>query len=352
MTLRYYRTLLYLIIATIIFIFGQFPERVEKYYSNLLYPFIATVQRSISGLFPFAIGDILYVLIVILALGALVIFVGKKKKTKAILQRFGLTVLNFCLFIYISFKLLWGLNYNRPAINQQLQISNQHYQKEELLKLNDFMLKKLELLGASRSDRAMNRHTLSDLSAKASTAYADLARHQAFFTYKSPSVKKVTSNWLTSKTGIEGYYNPLSGEANVNTSLPSFVLPFTVCHEIAHQLGVAKEDEANLVGYLAAMNSQDPQFQYSAYYNMFRYVLFEIRMKYPENYNAIITQVPESIKQDFKTEREFWAKYNGPMSEYMSKTFDQILKLNSQEKGIDSYQDIVLWLYNYHRKEL
>ena len=352
MSLRYYRSYIYLVIAVIIFIFGQLPIWVENYYSNLLYPFIATVQRYISGIFPLAIGDILYVLMVIVVLRALVLFISKKRKTKAVYQSFGLTVLNFCLIIYISFKILWGLNYNRPAINQQLQISDQHYKKEELLKLNTFMLRKLELLSTSRSERTTNPHTLTDLSNNATTAYGDLATVQPFFTYKNQSVKSVLNNWAISKVGIEGYYNPLSGEANVNTSLPSFVLPFTVCHEIAHQLGVAKEDEANLVGYLAAIKSKDPQFQYSAYYNMFRYVLFEIRMKYPEDYNKIILEVPENIKEDFKTEREFWAKYNGPMSEYMSKTFDQILKLNNQEKGIESYQDIVLWLYNYHKKDL
>ena len=352
MRFKFYRTLIYLFFAALIFIFGQFPEWVEKYYSNLLYPLIATIQRSISSIFPFAIGDFLYAILVILVVCQLIIFIGEKNKHKLAYQRFGLSVLNALLLIYISFKLLWGLNYNRPAINEQLQISNQHYQKDELLKLNAFMLKKLELLSTSRSERATNLPTLSDLSDQATAAYADLANAQPFFTYKKPSVKRVISTWLTSKTGIEGYFNPLSGEANVNTILPAFVLPFTVCHEIAHQLGVAKEDEANLVGYLAAIKSTDPQFQYSAYYNMLQYVLFEIRMKYPEDYNLIITQVPENIKQDFKTEREFWAKYNGPMADYMSNTFDQILKLNNQEKGIESYQDIVLWLYNYHIKEL
>lgn len=345
-------TLVYLGIAVIVFIFGYFPRLVETYYSNLLYPAIAFLLRSSSSIFQFAIGDFLYAILVIFVVVQLIIFIGKKNKYKLTYQRFGLGVLNFLLLIYISFKLLWGLNYNRPAINHQLEISNQHYQKEELLKLNSFMLNKLELLSTSRSERATNLHTLSDLSDQATADYADLAKAQPFFTYKKPSVKRVISTWLTSKTGIEGYFTPLSGEANVNTILPAFVLPFTVCHEIAHQLGVAKEDEANLVGYLAAIKSTDPQFQYSAYYNMLQYVLFEIRMKYPEDYNLIITQVPENIKQDFKTEREFWAKYNGPMADYMSKTFDQILKLNNQEKGIASYQDIVLWLYNYHKKEL
>lgn len=246
---------------------------------------------------------------------------------------------------------MWGLNYARPQINTQLKINDKPYQKEQLLKLNTFILNKLDLLSKTINTNQAG-YTTTELEDIAATAYNELATTRPFFRYKYTSVKPVINSWLVSKMGIEGYYNPLSGEANINDRLPNFVLPFVTCHEIAHQLGVAKEDEANLVGYLAAIHSGNPNFQYSAYYNMLRYVLFEIRMKYPEDYNVIITKIPQNILENFKIEREFWAKYNGAMSIYMGKTFDKILKLNSQTKGIKSYQDIVLWLVNYHEKEL
>ncbi len=37
---------------------------------------------------------------------------------------------------------------------------------------------------------------------------------------------------------------------------------------------------------------------------------------------------------------------------YMDAAFDSFLKLNNQKKGIDSYQDIVIWLWNIHKKQL
>lgn len=345
-------TYIYLILSVLIFIFGLFPELVETYYSNSLYPVIVAIQRNISSLFPFAIGDFLYALLLIYALKRIVIFISKNKRTKNDYLSFGRKCLNFVLIIYISFKLLWGLNYSRPSINTQLQISNKHYEKEGLLKLHKLFLARLTQLEKATANTRHQEYAIIGLEDKAAIAYNDLATRQAFFSYNYASVKSVISPWLTSKMGIEGYYNPLSGEANINDKLPAFTLPFVTCHEIAHQLGVAKEDEANLIGYLAAMNSSDLNFQYSAYYNMFRYILFEIRKKYPEDYNEIITKIPQPILNDFETERAFWAEYNGAMSVYMSATFDKILKLNNQTKGIDSYQDIVLWLYNYHEKEL
>lgn len=345
------RLIILLTLTLAIFTFGSFPEAVESYYSNLLYPIFSKILRFISSVFPFAIGDFLYALLVIFAFRSFIIFIRKRRKIRKDYTLFGLKCVNFLLIIYISFKLLWGLNYSRPRINEQLQISDKPYSKEQLLKLNTFFLQKLDTLGKTIDTAAFNL-TTKELEDIASTSYNQLAETQPFFSYKYMSVKPVVSSWLVSKTGIEGYYNPLSGEANINQRLPKFVLPFVTCHEIAHQLGVAKEDEANLVGYLAAVHSSNPQFQYSAYYNMFRYVLFEIRMKYPEDYNVIITKIPASVMDNFKTEREFWANYNGAMSVYMGKTFDKILKLNNQRKGIKSYQDIVLWLVNYHEKEL
>lgn len=342
---------IYFGIAVAIFIFGLFPTAVETYYSKLLYPIISSAQRLGSSIFPFAIGDFLYALLIIFAVRQLVIFISKRQKAKKDYLLFSKKCFNFILIIYISFKLLWGLNYSRPKINTQLQISDKAYRKEQLLNLNAFFIGKLvslrDSIGTSQTEYTTKQ--LKDISV---VAYNHLAVTQPFFHYSCASVKPVVNSWLVSKMGIEGYYNPLSGEANVNERLPSFVLPFVTCHEIAHQLGVAKEDEANLVGYLAAIHSSDVNFQYAAYYNMLRYVLFEIRMKYPEDYNIIITQIPQNILEDFKAEREFWAKYNGAMSVYMGKTFDKILKLNNQKKGIKSYQDIVLWLVNYHEKEL
>lgn len=345
------KTFALLAIALIIFVLGLYPEAVENYYSELVYPVISMVQRCIASFFPFAIGDLLYVLLIIYVIRKVVTFISKTKKDQDAYLCFALQGLNFFLIIYISFKVLWGLNYSRPQINEQLQINKTPYQKAQLLNLSSLFINKLEKLGKAIGDTPAN-YTIEELQDRAATSYNALAIQQPLFEYKYQAVKAVLSGWLTSKMGIEGYYNPLSGEANINTKLPEFVLPFVVCHEMAHQVGVAREDEANLVGYLAAIHHEDIHFQYSAYYNMLRYVLFEIRMKYPEDYNVLITKIPQQVMDNFKRERAFWAKYNGSMSVYMGKTFDKILKLNNQQKGINSYQDIVLWLVNYHEKEL
>ena len=139
---HFLKTVILFSVSIFIFTFGLFPQAVETYYSRLLYPITSVIQRCIASFFPFAIGDFLYGLLIIYVIKNIVVFISKQRKTKTDYYFFGLKSVNFILIIYISFKLLWGLNYSRPRINEQLQISDKPYKKEQLLKLNEFFFQK------------------------------------------------------------------------------------------------------------------------------------------------------------------------------------------------------------------
>ncbi|RZK53955.1 MAG: DUF3810 domain-containing protein [Pedobacter sp.] len=338
-------------ITLLIFIIELFPEFVLKAYSNGIYQIISVALRFISSIFPFALGDILYFAIILFLLRLIFKFLWRVKKRgwlKSDRITVPLTVTNAILIFYISFKLLWGLNYARPTINKQLNIGEEKYTVENLVSLGNYFIAETNRL----YQKANHNYDIKSLKNQSVLAYKEMASSNSFFSYKSPSVKPVLNSWVVSKIGIEGYYNPLSAETNINMKLPAWVLPFVSCHEIAHQLGVAKEDEANLVAYLVGKNSGDASLQYSVNYNMLRYILLEIRIKSPEDYVAMREKIDEKVLQDFKTESEFWAQYNGQMSNYMGIAFDKFLKLNKQKTGIKSYQNIVIWLWNIHKEQL
>ena len=322
-----------------------------NYYSTGFYPILSASLRWISSLFPFALGDILYAILIFIALRS-IFLLFKKRKSLTKKDRFiiPLKTLNIILILYISFKLLWGLNYSRPSISTQLSIIDKKYTIKELVLLSNFFIDRLNELQPKINPK--QTYNLKDLKEKSIVAYQKMQQKHAFFTYATPSFKPALSSWAISQTGVEGYYNPLSGEANLNMLLPAWVLPFVACHEISHQLGVAREDEANLVGYLTAVNSDDVNFRYSANYNMLRYLLLEVRIKSPEDYETLYKKIAPGVLENFKAESEFWRKYNSEMSGYMNVAFDKFLKLNNQKSGIKSYQNIVIWLWNYHKKDL
>lgn len=336
-----------------IFLFGLFPKLVLAIYSKGIYPIISTCLRWVSSLFPFALGDILYFIIIVYILKLIIQFfwrVRNKGWQKNDKLKIPISILNSLLIFYISFKLLWGLNYSRPSISTQLKISDEKYTVKELVVLGDFFIDKINKLQPRVSSNLS--YNIKELRQTSVLAYQKSTKENLFFSYKTPSIKPVLNSFIISKIGIEGYYNPLSAEANVNMKLPAWVLPFVACHEIAHQLGVAREDEANLTAYLVGKNSDDVNLQYSVNYNMLRYILFEIRFRSPEDYSLMRDKISPQVLANFKTENDFWAKYNGEMSNYMNLAFDKFLKFNNQKSGIDSYQNIVVWLWNIHKKEL
>lgn len=338
-------------LSGLVFLAGTNSSFIEKCYSDGIYQATSVVQRFLSSIFPFALGDFLYLLFVLYILRCIYRLFKKlsQKKLKSEDRiNVPLQLLNFFLILYLVFKILWGLNYSRPSISGQLGISNKKYNTRELVLLGEYFIDKLNALQHLKKEN----YDINELENKAKEAYDLMKKTNAFFQYRSPSVKAVLNSWVVTKIGIEGYYNPLSGEANVNMKLPAVSLPFVTCHEIAHQLGIGREDEANLIGYLTAIHSTDENFRYSAAYNMLRSILFEIRIKSPEDYQRLYASINPGTIKDFKAEKAFWQKYNSDMYGYMGVALDGFLKLNNQAKGADSYQDIVIWLYNIHKKEL
>jgi len=340
-------------IAVLIFLFGLSSTAVEYAYSEGLYQYTSVAQRFISSRVSFGLGDLLYAFFVVYCLWS-VFSAGQKVYRKQLnKQMVILQLLNFLLWVYIVFKLIWGLNYSRPSVSRQLGISNKKYTTTELILLGDFLIKRVNSTEEQvKTHRAQKTFSIRELESRAKFSYDKLALLNPFFQYRIPAVKPVLSEWLVTKIGIEGYYAPPSGEANVNMRLPAVELPFVTCHEISHELGIAREDEANLYGYLVSINSPDLYFQYSGYYNILRNVLFEIRIKSPEDFARLLKKINPATLADFQAEQDFWTKYNGDMSAYMNTALDKFLKINNQKKGTGSYQDIVLWVFNLHRFEI
>lgn len=340
-----------LLLSAVVFFLGLNHQFVETYYSGGIYKFSAIAQRFISALFPFPLGDFLYLLVILFVL-ACCYRLYKKVKDKAFKKsdrlKIPLQAFNFILISYLVFKILWGLNYSRPSISKQLKISDDKYTTAQLVSLGKFFIENLNQLDSVRK----TRFTIDQLQTLAKAGFDKMEKENPIFKYHVPVVKPVLNSWLITKIGIEGYFNPLSGEANVNMRLPGVALPFITCHEIAHQLGVAREDEANLIGYLVASHSDNAYFRYSAIYSMLKNILYEIRIKSPEDYEKLYQTINSATLQNIKNDREFWMMYNNQMFGYLDMAFDRFLKLNNQRKGTESYQDIVLWLYNYHKDDL
>ncbi|HUR11437.1 MAG TPA: DUF3810 domain-containing protein [Flavitalea sp.] len=340
-------------LAIAIRIFSLFPHAVEKYYSNGLYPVIGQLQRLIFGWIPVSIGDLIYAAAFIYLLTAVYRLIKTIRHKKFNRQFFFLKTrkwITIILAIYVLFNFLWGLNYNRMGIASQLQIEPRKYSKEELVTVVQLIINKLNTLEEA------SHATLPELKKKrllfenAISAFSTLSKEDGSFTYSFPAVKPSLYSYLGNYLGFTGYYNPFTGEAQVNTTVPLFLQPFTTCHEIGHQLGYAKESEANFVSFLSNRVSANPAFRYSLYFDLYGYARRYIFMADTALLRSFDQQLLPAVRSDYRTLKKFIDNHANPVEVVIDKLYGQYLRANEQPSGRLSYNEVIGWLIAYYRK--
>jgi len=352
-TRQFVRVIILSIIIVIIKVITYFPGWIEHNYSTFFYPFLAKVFRTISGIIPFSIGDIIYFgagIILLIKGYKLIVRLFKRQITRLHLISKLVKLFVLCSIVYIVFNLAWGLNYNRLGIAYQLKLKEKEHEVEDLKAITHLLLLKLNRDRAALGPSQIKYPHYKIIFNKALQAYQNCQLQYPFLRYEKPSVKRSLYGRAGNYLGFLGYYNPFTGEAQLNLTQPRFLIPFVTCHEIAHQLGYASESEANFVGYLAAVKSPDTLFHYSAYFDLFNYANRELYKKdslaAKENYKQLDTLV----KQDVLELKTYLAKSENFIEPFIRIFYDQYLKANQQDKGIKSYNDVVAWLIEYNKK--
>ena len=342
-----------ILLASFIKIISFFPPAIEQYYAKGIYPYIGQVQRFLFGWIPFSIGDIFYILFLIYCLRKGFILtrnVFNKRVTRRIWVNAGKRLLFTALWIYVLFNALWGLNYNRLPMAQQMRLGLEKYSTENLTNLVMLITARLNNLDSASRYYRVPLQIKRILFTETINTYSVAARRHPALVYRIPSVKPSMFSYAGNYLGFTGYYNPFSGEAQSNTTVPAFVQPFVTCHEVGHQLGYAKENEANFAGFLAARSSANPAFRYSLYFDMYSYASRELYRRDSAVARQYYNRLNPQVKIDYEDIRIFYLSYENPLEPLIAKMYGQFLRANQQPQGLRSYNEVVAMLLAYYRK--
>jgi len=347
-------SLLFLVLTAIfIHLFSYNTELVEQYYSTGLFPYLSAGLKYGFGWLPFSLGDLLYWVLILVALVRMAGFI-KLLFTVSVTARmfkrmlFKSTVL--VLLLYISFNLLWGINYNRKGIASQLGIKPGKYTAQELITVDSILLQKVNESKTALLRQGNQIKSTRAMFDQAALAYQQVAITYPFLQYRPASVKPSLWGWLGNYLGFIGYYNPFTGEAQVNSTVPHFLQPYTTCHEIAHQLGYAKENEANFTGYLAAAASTDTLFHYSVYLDLFLYAQRNLYEADSAAAKLQATKLVPAVKTDLKEWKDFNNRYRNPLEPVFKWLYGKYLQHNQQPSGILAYDEVTGFLIAYYKK--
>lgn len=329
-------------------IIKNFPEFVEQFYSNGIYVFSSKLMRYTFGWLPFSVGDVFYTLAIIYIIRWLII--NRKrivKDTKNWLLDVGATL----SIAYFAFYILWAFNYYRQPLYKSLNLEAD-YTTEQLISFTKKLIVKSNNLHNQLSNNKDSLkielpYTRAEIFDNVKNGYNTLSKTYPHLDYQPRSLKKSIFSTPLIYMGFSGYLNPFTNEGQVSRLIPTYKFPTTACHEAAHQLGYAAENEANFIGSLAAIHNKNAYFKYSGYTFALRYCLAEVFKRDPELYNEIIASVNIGILKNYQEVQYFWMDYQNPFEPYFEKTFDRFLKANNQSAGMKSYSYVVALLVNY-----
>ena len=328
---------------------SNFPETVETLYSKGLYKPIGQGLSLITGFFPFSVAEIIVVGIPVLIILYLLFIVKKMfpfevNKIKLIPRGF-LNILILISLIYTLFVFVWGLNYHRQPFAVIAGLETKPASTQELASLCEHLIIRVnELRSIVEEDRSgvmYIKDGVSGVLKRAAKGYDNASNTIPELGGKYGKPKGVFFSESMCYTGISGIYFPFTAEANVNIAIPYSMLPSTTCHEMAHQRGFAREDEANYISYLVCNIHPDIDFKYSGTLLALLHSMNALYRYDSEKYQELQAMYSDGLKSDLNYLRKFWEKYEGPVEKTSTRINNAYLKSNLQEDGIYSYGRMV-----------
>ena len=296
---------------------------------------------------PFSVGDVGYFLLgCFLAYSFWKIIVSKDRKI------YSVRLFKWLNVFYFIYQVFWGMTYFQKPIIFYLDEKPPTQDELKSLAIKYLYLAKNTRVSVQEDEQgifkindwaSVERHILQKQNKLPSIIYPKKGT-------KIPNFKPSLYSSVMNYTGILGYYNPFTTEAQYNEHLPHTMLPFTLAHESAHQLGYAREQEANFIAYLLAENTQNIELKYSVEYYVLKSLLNAIAQEDEIFVKSILSQYSEAMKRDRQAERTFFEEHQGVLNDVFAFTNDWFLKSNQQEGSI-TYSYFVDLLVRYERNK-
>ena len=343
-------------------------------YTTRIYPIIGSLLSPISGLFPFALGDLFIALSIVWVifypiyeikwrkqLAKRFFFLAAKRgcypKKKVVFGR----VAEYLLWVYAWFYIAWGLNYSQPNIYcrtgmKPVEVSEAKF-REFAYRYADSINYLSEERRVKSEETAFDDQRESQFNGMVDDGLKNRVRDTVLKGYNEigakeginapfnqhPHAKTMLFTPLSSMSGVTGSMGPFFCEFTLNGDIRPHDYPAIYAHEFAHLLGIANEGEANFYSYIVCTASSDKAVKFSGYYHIFFHVLrnvFDILGE--KEGEKFLKYIRPEIIQLAKSDRNYWlSKRCKVLDAAQDFIFDLYLRGNHVAEGRKSYSGVV-----------
>jgi hypothetical protein len=303
---------------------------------------------------PFSLAEIMLFASGPFAIFLLVRFIIKiiRAKTKntaktVVILKGVFRIVAFCGFAMFIFTFTLGVCYGKTPVNERMGFERRLLDADDLASALEILIGEISRIAGNidytEGESTEMPYDLRGLNRKLNEAYKNMLDEYDLFARIDSRVKPAFFlSEIMSRMHITGVYSFFTGEANVNIKFPDFSLVTTAAHEMAHLMGVGREDEANFVAVLVCLYSGDDYIRYSGLISMIGSVGGALFRADAARYSEIMRGLPPVILNEWAAYSRFFDRYRDTrISEVASAVNNTYLRAQGQEHGVRSYGFVV-----------
>lgn len=328
-----------------------------QWYSTHVYPVWVNMLGRMMGVFPVSVAEILLYLLgalLLFTLGRLLWKLFRKRAGKRQVLGWFSNLLLAAGVLFLLYVVNCGINYHRTSFSESSGIKAEEYSVSELKEVCGWLTERVNALSGSvtRDDEGIMRLTggnKGEVRSRAVEAMQSLGETYPELSGYYPEPKGLLAPWILSVQQLSGIYSPFTIEANYNSGMVDYNIPFTACHELSHLKSFMQEQEANFIAFLASTSYEDPEFQYSGYLLGWIYCMNVLHDADYDSWQEIRDTLSDGAEMDLRENNAFWARYDGAVAEVADQVNDRYLQANGQEEGVKSYDRMVDLIVSWYR---
>ncbi|MFR1565331.1 MAG: DUF3810 domain-containing protein [Christensenellales bacterium] len=336
--------------AAVVFFTAGFPVLAEYVYARGIARLLSGLLSSLTN---WAAVSFYELTAVFLILGVPALFIAViallLKKSFARVKLYLYRLACAALIALTVFGLVYAPLYNRPPVTETLAISDAAVTDEQVYHAAEYYVDRLnEASGKLSRDgqgAVLPPHSFSETAELINSGFIGLG--DGYFAEYDVRPKQVALSVPMSYLGITGIYFPFTAEANVNVNIPSYELPFTMAHEIAHARGVSRENEANIVAFAVCLYSSDAYLNYSALMSAAARTLNSLP---DDDFAELRSRLKPEIIAEYALAARHYERYDGVIDKISSFFNNLFLKANGIVSGTASYGETVRALVSIYEK--
>ena len=314
----------------------------DKYISGA----VRRILAFLTNFIPFSLAELLIIFLPIIITILIIYAVKRKSDSLRAIFSYFVSLLAAASVIFSLFVFSFGVGYHVPSLYDRFDISKDGVSADQLrvtaIKLATKANALSEQVDYTSDGFSRMPYSLSQMNDKLIGTYKQIREKYSFVQDFSSNIKPVLMSVPMSYTHTTGVYTFFTGEANLNVDFPDYSLPYTTAHELAHQRGISRENEANFIAFLVCINTDDVYIQYSAYVNMFEYVAAALYYADADMYNQVYSKLSDSVKGELAAYSKFYDKYrDSKAGEVSSAINNAYLVANGTAEGTKSYGLVV-----------